>query len=355
MSQKLPMATAGADADLRSAALTIITVNWNGGEKLIRCLRTIRMSQTSFPVKVIVVDNDSRDGSQELAAAEFPEFQVINTGANLGFGRGNNFARPWVDTPLVLFLNPDTELFSDTLEQAVRSLLSRPEVGMLGCQMRAPDGSIQLLNLQWFPTPMRIFCELLFPNAGKHQYLKRFVPVHNPLRSGQVSILCGAFLLARKAALDEAGWFDERYFMYAEEVDLCRAMQEHGWRLYYEARCAFIHHDGGLSSQADKSYPILMQLCSRYQLIEKYYGVRRALRYRRLVALAAFLRISVLALIRLLPHNCRDPLVCWENAWLRSRLIWDWAVHHREAAVPGATGNVSNRATTLNRSMPRPV
>lgn len=317
-----------------STSLTIVIVNWNGGEKLLRCLRSIRESRTTFPVKVIVVDNDSRDGSRERAAAEFPEFRVLNSGANLGFGRGNNFARPWVDTPLVLFLNPDTELFPDTLEKAVASLLSRPRVGMLGCQMRYPDGTIQELGLQWFPTPGRVFLELVAPGLLRRGPFSRWVPRHDPRRSGPVEKLYGGFLLIRKPVLDAAGWFDERYFMYAEDVDLSRTVRALGWELYYDADCSIIHACGAASQKAPGGFSVLMKQRSVNQLIEKYQGPGAARRHRRTVALAAGIRLAVLWLPRTVGQWLGPAAGRLGNAWRRSRLLWEWAWHGLEAEVP---------------------
>ena len=319
--------------------LAIVIVNWNGGEKLLRCLRSIRASRTTFPVKVIVVDNDSCDGSREQAAAEFPEFLVLNTGANLGFGRGNNFARPYVDTPLVLFLNPDTELFPDTLEKAVRSLLSRPRVGMLSCQMRYPDGSVQELGLQWFPTPARVFLELVAPSLLRRAFLWRWVPRQDPHRSGPVQKLYGGFLLIRTPVLEAAGWFDERYFMYAEDADLSRTVRELGWELYYDADCAMVHYCGATSEKAPSGFSTLMKQRSVQQLIEKYQGRFAARRYRWVVALAAALRLAGLALARAGAARRTATRERLDRAWQRSYWLWQWAWKGCEATIPGSSGD----------------
>lgn len=321
-------------ADPRSAGLTIIIVNWNGGEKLLRCLRSIRASRTSFPVKVIVVDNDSRDGSREQAASEFSEFQVINTGTNLGFGRGNNFARPWVDTPLVLFLNPDTELFNDTLEQAVHSLLSRPQVGMLGCQMLDPDGAVQALGLQWFPTPLRVLVEMLIPEAFRRSWLCRWLPVHDPKMSGVVHKLYGGFLLVRKPVLDAAGWFDERYFMYAEDVDLSRTIRDLGWQLYYDTDCAIVHTCGGSSEHAPSEFSILMKQHSVNQLIAKHQGPFAACWHRVVVGLAAGLRLVGLTLASTFNRVSGLRGRKLDNQRKFSWLLWQWARGQRAAPIP---------------------
>jgi GT2 family glycosyltransferase len=319
--------------------LTVVIVNWNGGEKLLRCLHSIRASRTTFPVKVIVVDNDSRDGSWQQAAADFPEFLVLNAGANLGFGRGNNFARPYVDTPLVLFLNPDTELFPDTLEKAARSLLNRPRVGMLGCQMRYPDGTVQELGLQWFPTPGRVFLELVAPSLLRRSFLKRWVPRQDPHHSGPVEKLYGGFLLVRKPVLDAAGWFDERYFMYAEDVDLSRTVRELGWQLYYDADCAIMHACGASSQKAPSGFSVLMKQLSVRQLIEKYQGPFAARRHQWAVGMAAGFRLVGGGLARMLGMGRIAAPGRLEHAWQRSLLLWEWACKGREASIPSAPDN----------------
>jgi N-acetylglucosaminyl-diphospho-decaprenol L-rhamnosyltransferase len=95
--------------------LTVIIVNWNGGGMLRNCLASIPHARKQLELQVIVVDNASRDGSREMAEREFPDFQVLNSGANLGFGKANNLAHPWVKSNLVLFLNPDAVLSENSL------------------------------------------------------------------------------------------------------------------------------------------------------------------------------------------------------------------------------------------------
>jgi len=321
-------------ATSEAVELTIVIVNWNGGEKLLRCLSSIRASRTTFPVKVIVVDNDSWDGSRELAAAEFPEFLVLNTGANLGFGRGNNFARPFVNTPLVLFLNPDTELFPATLEKAVRSLLGKPRVGILGCQMHDPDGRVQKLNPEWFPTPGRIFLELVLACLTLTGLGKDGLPRQDPCRSSLVNRVSGCFLLARKDVLDEVGWFDDRYFMYAEEVDLCRTVQERGWGIYYEADCAIIHQRGGCTENVPSEFSVLMQQRSTNLMIAKYQGRLGAILHRLAVGVAASMRLVGLGILQLAMRSLGRGDRVLDKAWRRSWLLWQWAWLKREAEIP---------------------
>ena len=331
-----------------SHAVTVIIVNWNGGENLIRCLHSLLNCTVTFPVKVIVVDNDSRDGSRERAAADFPKFLFLNTGANVGFGRGNNFARPYVQTPLVLFLNPDTVLYPDTLEKAVRSLLRRPRVGIWGCQSRSADGAVRELGLQWFPTPGRVFLELVGGKLLWRRPIARLLPWHDPQSSGPVEKLYGGFMLCRKEALDAAGWFDERYFMYAEDVDLSHTVRELGWELYYDAECAIVHIGGATSDKAPSGFSVLMQLRSNNQMIEKYQGRCAARRHRWAVGLAAAIRLAVLGIAKFL-RVVRGPLMPsrWEAAWERTQWLWQWAWRGREAPIPAYPVGQSASMATL--------
>jgi GT2 family glycosyltransferase len=278
-------------------SLTIVIVNWNGGELLLRCLRSIRASQTSLGVKVIVVDNDSHDGSREAAQREFPEFHLFNSGSNLGFGRANNLARPLVDTPLVLFLNPDTELRPDTLEKAVRCLLDHPDVGALGCKMVYPDGTVQEQGFQWFPSPGTILLEALLGTPAIRRWFRAWLPVINPEENAYVRKLYGGFVLGRKDVIDRAEWFDNRYFMYAEDVDLSRTITDLGWKLFYSAEMEIVHVAGGASQKAPGGFSVLMKSESVNRLIHKYQGRSAATRHRAVVLLGALLKLGVALLL----------------------------------------------------------
>lgn len=317
--------------------ITIIIVNWNGGQLLHRCLESIRASRSSFAVKVVVVDNDSSDGSREAAQAEFPEFDVFNSGSNLGFGRANNLARTRVTTPLVLFLNPDTELRPDTLERCVRSLREHPDVGVLGCKMRYPTGEIQEQGLQWFPSPWTIFLEMLVVNERTFRLLRRWLPTIDPEKSGYVRKLYGGFLLCHRDVLERTGWFDDRYFMYAEDVDLCRTVLDKGSKLYYLAEAEITHVAGGTSQKAPSGFSILMKSESIHKLMKKYHGAAGALLYRLVVASASLFRLA-LSLPALLLAKLASPARAarLSASVAKSRFQLAWAFGLRRARPAGS-------------------
>jgi len=296
--------------------LTIVIVNWNGGEFLLRCLRSIRESRTSFEVRVIVVDNDSRDGSRELAQRQFAEFHIFNSGANLGFGKANNLARPRVTTPLVLFLNPDTELKPDTLERMVQLMMAKPDVGAAGCKMRYLDGGVQEQGLQWYPTPITILLEPILANRACRRLFRPLLPRLDPLRSAYVRKLYGGFMMVRKEALDRAGWFDDRYFMYAEDVDLSRTIRFLGWELFYCAEAEILHVCGATSEKAPSGFSLLMKNDSIAKYMCKYYGWIGVALFRLVVGVSAVFRMLLGSLLCMVRQGTRA----------RQRLFTLWCV-----------------------------
>ena len=286
--------------------VTVIIVNWNGGEMLQRCLLSLRGSKASFPIEVIVVDNASTDGSRESAEVGFPEFKIVNSGSNLGFGRANNLARPMVKTPFVLFLNPDTEVRPDTLQKSVDELVSRPEVGALGCKMFYPNGQIQEQGIQWFPSPWTFLLEQLLVSRSTFKLTKRWLPRLDPNCSGYAKKLYGGFVLIRKEVVDSAGWFDDRYFMYAEDVDLSRTVISLGWKLYYTTETNIMHVAGGTTAKAPGGFAVLMKNESILKYMKKYYGAGGAALYRVEVCIAAIIRFITLLSLRLVLRRKAD-------------------------------------------------
>jgi GT2 family glycosyltransferase len=278
--------------------LSIIIVNWNGGEMLQDCLASIAAVAGDLKLQVIVVDNDSRDGSRETAHHRFPQFEVFNSGSNLGFARANNLARSRIKSDLVLFLNPDTILLKNSLHPMLEFIREHSEVGAVGCRMLYPDGVVHEQGLQYFPSPWTEFLNMLFLSQRTSGWLRRWLPYLDPNQSGYVIKLYGGCLLCRKEILDQVGWFDERYFMYAEDVDLCWAILKQGAKLYYLSSADIIHIAGGTSKKASSGFSILMKSESITKLMRKHYGAFGAVVYRLATLVSSAFRLLVLLLLR---------------------------------------------------------
>jgi GT2 family glycosyltransferase len=315
--------------------ISIVIVNWNGADLLRDCLASIAAKRGGLAVQVLVIDNDSWDGSREMVKEDFPQFQLVNSGANLGFGKANNLARELVKSDLVLFLNPDTVLLANSLTPMIEFMRQHPETGALGCKMLYPDGGVQEQGLQYFPSPWKEFLSSLFISTGTRNGMRRFLPYLDPNRSAYATKLYGGCLLARKTVLDQVGWFDERYFMYAEDVDLCRAISDQGWKLFYLSTAEIIHVAGGVSKKAPSGFSVLMKCESIAALMRKYYGASGSLAYRLGMAFSSAIRLAFLAPARffcLAVPGKKD--VSFASSFLKHRLILLWSLGLRKPVFP---------------------
>ena len=315
--------------------VTVVIVNWNSGTMLRACLTAAMRKAGNLEIRVVVVDNRSRDGSADLVEREFPGVLLIQAGRNLGFGRGNNLAQAHAQPGYVLFLNPDTELQEHALRQMVDFLDTHPQSGAVGCKMVFPDGEVADQNLQWFPSPLTGFVRLAFLSDRVVRRFKGILPWNDPSLSGYVQKLYGGCFLVRTSVLEKIGWFDERFFMYAEDVDLSRRIREAGWQLYYLSEASVMHAKGGVTKGAGSDFSTLMACESMAKLIDKYQGRCAAVRYRLSVAAGSTIRLSVLMLLRaaspLLPAMKQDA--CREAARnYTQRVRWAWNL--RKAFIP---------------------
>jgi GT2 family glycosyltransferase len=316
--------------------LTIVIVNWNAGAALRGCLQSIRVCRPQQPVRAIVVDNASTDGSPEIVQREFPEVHLLNSGGNLGFARANNLARPHITSDLVLFLNPDSVLQVGAIDAMTTVMQQSQDVGAVGCKMRYADGRVWQQLVQRFPSPWVEFLGILLASRAGRRRLRGLFPYLDPDRSSYASKLCGGCLMARKAVLDSVGWFDERYFMYAEDADLSRSISDRGWKLFYVSEGEVSHAGGESSRRAPSDFPVLMHCESMSKLMGKYFGRGGALNYRIAIFAGATLRLASLFPVSILrwfvPALREFQLV---NALRKYRLMAQWSVGLKRPAIPG--------------------
>jgi N-acetylglucosaminyl-diphospho-decaprenol L-rhamnosyltransferase len=238
----------------------VVVVSWNVCPLLRACLASIRSA--GLPTCVVVVDNASADGSAAMVRTEFPEVRLVASTTNLGFTRGNNLglgALGVVDGAdasgaaprFVLLLNPDAELLPGALATLVATIEARPGVGAVGPLLLNPDGTVQSSRRR-FPSLATGLLESTpvawhWPNnPWARRYRMDDVP---PTAGGPVDWVTGAALLLRAEALAALGGFDEGFFMYSEELDLCRRLRAAGWAVYFEPAARVVHHEGQSSGQ----------------------------------------------------------------------------------------------------------
>ena len=242
----------------------IIIVNWNAGNQLRRCLQSIAAHGRPFVGKVVVVDNASTDGSIEAITDIDLPLKIIRNGENLGFARACNQGAALCDAPYLLFLNPDTELYENSLSVPLRFMEDKKnsKVGICGIQLVHKEGAVARTCAR-FPTFKRLLVESTGLNrlsifAGTGMHMKDWL--HDTSR--QVDQVIGAFFLVRKDLFLELAGFDERFFVYFEEVDFSFRAKESGWKSWYLADTLAFHEGGGTSMQV-KAHRLFYSIRSR--------------------------------------------------------------------------------------------
>jgi GT2 family glycosyltransferase len=271
--------------------LAVIIVSANSAPWLRPCLTTLYEHTGGVELDVVVVAAGCTDETISLVEGEFPAARTVSC-ENRGFGYANNRALRTVDASWVLFLNPDTEFIEGTLAGLVASLRDRPFVGLVGVRQLTPDG-------QLFPTIRR------FPNAlrwlGEALGSERF-PFHASwLGERELDLAVygsdtscdwttGAFMLARLEALQSAGFFDERFFLYCEETDLCLRIKQAGWGVHHVPDVTILHH-------ANKAgWDVRLEAQAAYakrQYVEKHFSPAHRLAATGALALGYTLRSVV--------------------------------------------------------------
>jgi GT2 family glycosyltransferase len=222
--------------------VSILLVNYNGIDVVLDCLRSLQQHLHTVSYEVIVVDNNSQDGSPDLIAQQFPQVRLLRLPENLGFGAGNNAAAKIARGEFLLLLNTDTQLISDILPSLVGVMKERPEVGIVGPKLLNPDGSLQLstaweIGIRGEYKTLQQHRQYASPKS-KAAIMQRFEVAR------EVDVVVGAALFIRRAVFDQLNGFDEHFFMYCEESDLCQRAREWGWKVLYTPDVALIHVRG---------------------------------------------------------------------------------------------------------------
>ena len=230
--------------------LSIIIVSYNTRDDLARCLTSLQDHPPSCTSETVVVDNGSTDGSVELVRTAWPDVRLIEIGKNVGFGAANNRAARATQSDFILFLNSDTEVSAGAVDRLVDTLRSTPGVAVVGPRLVDGQGHAEL-SFGAMITPWNEAWQKL-----KRQLLARRVPVfgqwvaHTLTRPSSPDWVSGACLLVRRANAEAAGLFDERFFLYVEDVDLCASIRQLGGRVLFTPEVEIVHHRGRSGQRA---------------------------------------------------------------------------------------------------------
>jgi len=247
--------------------LSIIIVNYKMKDMVSRCLDSLRALETSVEFEVILVDNDPADGSAEHFSNNYGWTTFIGNRENAGFAKACNQGLARSAGECVLFLNPDTEMPAGTLDRMKAFLAARPEVGIAGCRTVNADGSLEP-SVYRFPTPWRTFADAFYLGRWFGGYE---VPPESLNGDRTVEVICGACLFARRRVLEEIGSFDEEFWMYGEDVELCYRAYKAGWRVCYVDSCEVVHKRGERHLAEDAYHDIARISYNHYKWIFCFY------------------------------------------------------------------------------------
>lgn len=258
-----------------SVSVAVLVVSYNTAETTLECLAAVSRSR-GVAAASFVYDNASADGSADLVGAASPNVTLVRGRDNIGFGRANNVLCEMSQSPYVLLLNSDCIVEETTLADCVGFLHGRPDAAAVACQLRNPDGSIQA-SCRAFPSLGGELARILLP----YQMLRHLPHLgayymggwsHDEIRP--VEQPSGAFILIRRGSWGPGKLFDERFFMYYEDVDLCRRLWRHGPVWFYPGAKAM--HLGEQSSSRARAAMASALAVSRHRYFQKWHSARTA-------------------------------------------------------------------------------
>jgi GT2 family glycosyltransferase len=290
-----------------NSVISVIIVNFNGGELLTESVQSVLAS--NVPVTVHVIDNASQDNSLQILQQSIKEdkrVQIIKNTDNLGFARAANMALPYATGEYLLFLNPDCLICPDTLAQFAKIMDKYPQAGMAGGLVLNPDASEQAGSRRSIPTPWRTLVRVfhldkLFPNSKR---FKSFVLTGQALPENPIEIegISGACMFVRRTALEIVGPMDEAYFLHCEDLDWFMRFHAQGFTILFIPQIKVVHVKGVCS----RNRPIIT-LWYKHRGMVRFYRKFFQHHYSKLlflcVILAVWVRFGLLTLITLIRRS----------------------------------------------------
>lgn len=227
--------------------LSVVLVNFNTRPFILKCIDSIFINNPNDDIEIIIVDNNSQDGSVSAIQSYYPHIKLIKNTNNVGYAKAINQGIKIAKGEYILLLNPDTIVFPDTLKIAINFMDKNPLAGVVTCKVELEDGKIDPACHRGFPTPWASFCyfvglERLFP---KSRLFGRYHLGWLPLDTiHEIDTPSGCFYLIRRSVIDEVGLLDENYFLFYEEVDWSYRIKQKGWKIYFLPEAKILHYKG---------------------------------------------------------------------------------------------------------------
>jgi N-acetylglucosaminyl-diphospho-decaprenol L-rhamnosyltransferase len=321
------------------AHLSILVVSYNTRRETLACLRSVFGATLACSREVIVVDNASSDGSCDAIRHEFPDAQLIGLRRNVGFARANNIAARRAKGDMLLLLNPDTVVTGNAIESLLRFAAQHRDAGIWGGRTVFPDGTLNPSSCWGFMSLPSLFCQAvglsaLFRGSGMFNREAYGGWARDGVR--EVDIVTGCFLLIRRQTWEDLGGFDERFFMYAEEADLCYRARGLGCRPMFTPEASIVHIGG--ASESVFAPKCIRLLSAKATFMNKHWPGWRSRLGVAILKLHVLSRhaghLALLRLTRSPRHGERAGE--WRNVW-RARTRWERGYSRTgDVPLPGA-------------------
>lgn len=299
----------------KTEMIDVLIVNWNAGRQILECINSVNLFGNSLVSDVIVIDNGSTDGS-DVIVEQSSKVKLIRAGENLGFGKACNLGAHYAKSDYLLFLNPDAALYADTLSKAFAYMedLANTKVGICGVQLLDETGHVSR-SCARFPSPFgfvahAIGVDRFFPRLG------HFMAEWGHTDTRQVDHVIGAFFLVRRDLFNALEGFDERFFVYLEDLDFSYRAHQIGWCSVYLADVQAFHIGGGTSNQI-KARRLFYSLRSRLLYSFKHFPWIGAFGVLLATLFVEPLSRSVLAI-------SRGSLPAFKETWTAYGMLWRW-------------------------------
>ncbi len=300
--------------------VSIVIISYNTKELTIACLGSLYAETQSTSFEVIVVDNASSDGSAQAIRAAFPDLQLIEPGANLGFAKANNLAAESARGRYLLLLNPDTVVLDRAVDTLVAFAEELPEPGIVGGRTLHADGTLNHTSCWGRPTLWSALCSA-FGLSTFGRYHALFDP--ETMRTWKrdsvrwVDIISGCFLLIQRTLWDSLGGFDPAFDMYAEDFDLCLRARGKGVRCVLCPEAQIIHY--GSASETVKADQLVRQMKAKTRLMRKHWNPLSAVLGGILLRLRVATRGYLAAFPLVANERRKSAALAWREAWYRRR------------------------------------
>lgn len=284
--------------------LSVIIVNYNVKHFLEQCLYSVQKALANIPAEIIVIDNNSKDGSIAYLFPNFKQVHFLQNKENTGYAKACNQGLAIATGKYILFLNPDTIVPEDSFEKCISFLEQNKNAGALGIRMLDGSGKFLPESKRAFPSPLTSLFKLfglskLFPRSRTFaRYHLGYLP---ETETHEADVLSGAFMMIKKEVLDKTGGFDENFFMYGEDVDLSFRIQEAGYKNYYFAGSSIIHFKGESTRKGTTNY-VRMFYSAMSRFVRKHYGGANAGIFNLLIHTGIWLRAALTALGNFIRH-----------------------------------------------------